>query len=352
MGNGTKRVYVGGLAVGAGAPVSVQSMTCTDTKDVDATVAQIHALTDAGCDIVRCAVYDRGCADALAEIRPQISVPLVADIHFDYRLAIAAMEKGADKIRFNPGNIGDAEHVRSVAACATEHNVPIRIGVNGGSLEKDLLEKYGVTAEAMVESGVRHAEMLEKYGFSDIVLSLKSSDVKTTVEAYRRAAGLLPYPLHLGITEAGMGEEALLRSAIGVGSLLLDGIGDTMRVSLTGGVIEEVEAAKKILAALDIRRDSVRIVSCPTCGRTRVDLASIVSRVREALSFEGVKPIKVAVMGCAVNGPGEAREADIGIAFGSVNAAVFGRGGILYTDKLPGVIDRFIEDAKKLCTKE
>ena len=204
----------------------------------------------------------------------------------------------------------------------------------------------------MVESGVRHAEMLEKYGFSDIVLSLKSSDVKTTVEAYRRAAGLLPYPLHLGITEAGMGEEALLRSAIGVGSLLLDGIGDTMRVSLTGGVIEEVEAAKKILAALDIRRDTVRIVSCPTCGRTRVDLASIVSRVREALSFEGVKPIKVAVMGCAVNGPGEAREADIGIAFGSVNAAVFGRGEILYTDKLPGVIDRFIEDAKKLCTEE
>ena len=346
------RVMIGAVPVGGGAPVSIQSMTNTDTRDTEATVRQILALEAAGCEIVRSTVFDERCVESVREIVKRIHIPLVADIHFDHRLAIAAIGAGVAKVRINPGNIGSEEGVRELAYCARANGVPIRIGVNGGSLEKDLLEKYGVTAEAMVESGVRHAEMLEKYGFSDIVLSLKSSDVRTTVEAYRRAAGLLPYPLHLGITEAGMGEEALLRSAIGVGSLLLDGIGDTMRVSLTGGVIEEVEAAKKILAALDIRRDTVRIVSCPTCGRTRVALASIVERVREALSFEGVKPIKVAVMGCAVNGPGEARETDIGIAFGSVNAAVFGRGEILYTDKLPGVIDRFIEDAKKLCTKE
>ena len=340
---------IGTVPIGGGAPVAIQSMTNTDTRDADATVSQILELERAGCEIIRSTVFDERCLEVLPVIISRIHIPLVADIHFDYRLAIGAIKAGVAKVRINPGNIGSEAGVRELAACAKDSGVPIRIGVNGGSLEKDLLQKYGVTAEAMVESGIRHAEMLEKCGFSDIVLSLKASDPKTAVEAYRRANELLPYPLHLGVTEAGMGEEALLRSAIGIGSLLMDGIGDTIRVSMTGGVVQEVEAAKKILSAAGVRRSDVRIVSCPTCGRTRVDLESIVKRVSDELTGKGAKPIKVAVMGCAVNGPGEAREADIGIAFGSVNAAVFANGNIIYTDKLPGVIDRFIDDAKKLC---
>ncbi|MBO4879381.1 MAG: flavodoxin-dependent (E)-4-hydroxy-3-methylbut-2-enyl-diphosphate synthase [Clostridia bacterium] len=343
------QVIVGGVPVGGGAPVTIQSMTNTDTRDAEATAAQILALEEAGCEIVRSTVFDNRCLEALPEIIKRIHIPLVADIHFDHRLAIGAIKAGVSKVRINPGNIGSEAGIRELAACAKAYGVPIRIGVNGGSLEKDLLEKYGVCAEAMVESGIRHAELLEKYGFSDIVLSLKASEPKTTVEAYRMAAEKLPYPLHLGVTEAGAGETALLKSAIGIGSLLLDGIGDTIRVSMTGGVIQEVEAAKKILSAAGIRRDDVQIVSCPTCGRTRVDLAQIVERVRSELAGKGAKPIKVAVMGCAVNGPGEAKEADIGIAFGTVNAAVFRGGEIVYTDKLPGVIDRFIADCKKLC---
>lgn len=343
------RVIIGSVPIGGGAPVAIQSMTNTDTRDADATVSQILELEAAGCEIIRSTVFDERCLEALPKIISRIHIPLVADIHFDYRLAIGAIKAGVNKVRINPGNIGSEAGVRELAACAKANGIPIRIGVNGGSLEKDLLAKYGVTAEAMVESGIRHAEMLEKYGFSDIVLSLKASDPKTAVAAYRRANELLPYPLHLGVTEAGFGEAALLKSAIGIGSLLMDGIGDTIRVSMTGGVVQEVEAAKKILAAAGVRNTDVQIVSCPTCGRTRVDLESIVRRVSAELTNKGAKPIKVAVMGCAVNGPGEAREADIGIAFGSVNAAVFGRGEILYTDKLPGVVDRFIEDAKKLC---
>lgn len=343
------QVIVGGVPVGGGAPVTIQSMTNTDTRDWRATATQILELEKAGCEIVRSTVFDSRCLEALPEIIKRIHIPLVADIHFDHRLAIGAIKAGVAKVRINPGNIGSEKGVAELAACAKANGIPIRIGVNGGSLEKDLLEKYGVCAEAMVLSGIRHAEMLEKHGFSDIVLSLKSSDPKTTVEAYRMAAEKLPYPLHVGVTEAGAGEAALLRSAIGIGSLLMDGIGDTIRVSMTGGVVQEVEAAKKILSAAGVRQDDVRIVSCPTCGRTRVDLAKIVARVEGELLGKGAKPIRVAVMGCAVNGPGEAKEADIGIAFGTVNAAVFGHGEILYTDKLPGVIDRFIADCKKLC---
>ena len=345
----TKKVIVGGVPIGGGSPVTIQSMTNTDTRDAKATAAQILELERAGCEIVRSTVFDARCIEALPEIIKSIHIPLVADIHFDYRLAIGAIEAGISKVRINPGNIGSETGVRALAECAKANGVPIRIGVNGGSLEKDLLEKYGVCAEAMVQSAVRHAEMLEKYGFSDIVLSLKASEPKTTVEAYRMAAKLLPYPLHLGVTEAGSGESALLTSAIGIGSLLMDGIGDTVRVSMTGGVVQEVEAAKKILRAAGVRRDDVQIVSCPTCGRTRVDLASIAARVEGELCNKGARPIRVAVMGCAVNGPGEAREADIGIAFGAVNAAVFRNGEIVYTDMLPGVIDRFIADAKALC---
>ncbi|MBQ4428493.1 MAG: flavodoxin-dependent (E)-4-hydroxy-3-methylbut-2-enyl-diphosphate synthase [Clostridia bacterium] len=343
------RVYVGGVPMGAGAPVTIQSMTNTDTRDAAATIAQILELERAGCEIVRSSVYDERCVEALPEIIKNIHIPLVADIHFDHRLAIGAMKAGVSKVRINPGNIGSEEGVRAVALCAKERGIPIRIGVNGGSLEKELLKEYGVCAEAMVISAVRHAEMLEKYGFSDIMVSLKASDPKTTVEAYRMAHQKLPYPLHLGVTEAGLGEDALIKSAIGIGSLLLDGIGDTVRVSMTGGVVQEVEAAKKILEAAGVRKSRVRIVSCPTCGRTRVELEPIAARVKTALDFEGAKPITVAVMGCAVNGPGEAKEADIGIAFGSVNAAVFKNGEIVYTDKLPEVIDRFIEDARSLC---
>ena len=340
---------VGGVPVGGGAPISIQSMTNTDTRDAEATILQILALEEAGCEIVRSSVFDARCVEVLPEIIRRIHIPLVADIHFDHRLALGAIEAGVSKVRINPGNIGSAAGVRELAAAAKANGIPIRIGVNGGSLEKDLLEKHGVSAEAMVESAIRHAELLEGCGFSDIVLSLKASDPALTVSAYRRASELIPYPLHLGVTEAGHGEEALLRSAIGIGSLVMDGIGDTIRVSMTGGVVQEVEAAKKILRAAGVRHDGVRIVSCPTCGRTRVELEHIVERVeRELGGVEGARPIRVAVMGCAVNGPGEAREADIGIAFGTVNAAVFKNGEIVYTDALPAVIDRFIEDAKAL----
>ncbi len=342
-----KKVSLKGVEIGAGSCVTIQSMTNTDTRDVEATVNQILELEKAGCEIVRSSVYDADCVEALKRIIPSIHIPLVADVHFDHRLAIGAIESGVAKVRINPGNIGSELKVRELAACAKANNVPIRIGVNGGSLEKEILREYGVTAKAMVMSAVKHAQMLEKVDFEDIVISLKASDVKTTVEAYRLANKMLPYPLHLGVTEAGMGDDALVKSAVGIGSLLLDGIGDTIRVSMTGGVVQEVYAAKKILKAVGIRNFGPTVISCPTCGRTRVELPKIVEKVKAALPTNG-KSIKVAVMGCAVNGPGEASEADIGIAFGSNNAAVFRAGKIAYTDKLPEVIDRFIDDCLKL----
>lgn len=340
----THQVYVGSVPIGGGAPISIQSMTNTDTRDADSTIKQIHELEAAGCEIVRSSVYDEDCIKALRKIISAISIPLVADIHFDHKLAIGAIKAGIAKVRINPGNIGSETKVKELVACAKAHEVPIRIGVNGGSLDKDLLSKYGMCAEALVESALQHVRILEKVGFDDIIISLKSSNVPMMVKAYRLAAEKTSYPLHLGVTEAGFGESAMLKSAIGIGSLLLDGIGDTLRVSMTGDVIQEIDAARKILSASGVRRFGPEIISCPTCGRTKVKLAEIVERVDLALPKTG-KPIRIAVMGCAVNGPGEAREADIGIAFGSRNAVVFKQGEIIYSDLLPKVIDRFIDDA-------
>lgn len=341
-----KSFLIRNIPIGGGSPVTIQSMTNTDTRDAVKTTEQILRLESAGCEIVRFSVYDEKCAEAIPYIRSHTHIPLVADIHFDHRLAIAAIEKGIDKVRINPGNIGSEQKVKELVAAAKDRNIPIRIGVNGGSLEKDVLTKFGVTAEAMLESALRHVAILEKCGFYDIVISLKASTVTKTVEANRLLFEKLPYPIHLGVTEAGMEEAALVKSAVGIGSLLLDGIGDTIRVSLTGDPVREVYAAKHILKAVGLRSEGVEVVSCPTCGRTRVDLASIVKMVRDSIP-NTYRSLRIAVMGCAVNGPGEAREADLGIAFGSKNAVVFKKGELLYSDKLPGVIDRFIADVKK-----
>lgn len=342
----TRKIKIRDRFIGGGSPVTIQSMTNTDTRDAAATAQQILRLEEAGCEIVRFSIYDGDCAAAIPQIKALTHIPLVADIHFDYRLALAAIENGIDKVRINPGNIGSEQRVMELASAAKANGIPIRIGVNGGSLEREVLDKYGFTAEAMVESALRHAALLERCGFYDTVLSLKASTVKMTVEAYRLARRRTDYPLHLGVTEAGMGEAAIVKSAIGIGSLLVDGIGDTIRVSLTGDPVQEVFAAKRILADAGVRPAGVEIVSCPTCGRTRVDLPSIVKRVSDSLPKTN-KPLRVAVMGCAVNGPGESREADIGIAFGANNAVVFRKGELVYSDKLPGVIDRFIDDVKK-----
>lgn len=342
----SKAANIRDVVIGGGYPVTIQSMTNTDTRDAVSTTEQILRLEAAGCEIVRFSVYDEACASAISYIKAHTHIPLVADIHFDHRLAIAAIENGIDKVRINPGNIGSEVKVRELVSAAKDRHIPIRIGVNGGSLEKDILAKYGVTAEGMVESALNHAAILERCGFDDIVLSLKASTVKKTIEANRMARDRSPYPIHVGVTEAGMGEAALIKSAIGIGALLVDGIGDTIRVSLTGDPVQEVLAAKRILAAAGLRSEGVEIVSCPTCGRTRVDLSSIVKKISESLP-ETDRSIRIAVMGCAVNGPGEAREADMGIAFGSVNAVVFRKGELCYSDKLPCVIDRFIEDVKK-----
>lgn len=347
MNKEVKRFNIGGVPIGGGAPVTIQSMTNTDTRNAEATTAQILALEQAGCEIVRFSVYDEDCAKAIPYIKAHTHIPLVADIHFDHRLAIAAIENGIDKVRINPGNIGSEAKVRELAAAAKCAGIPIRIGVNGGSLEKELLQKYGVTAEAMVESALSHAALLENCGFDDIVLSLKASTVAVTVQAYRLARERTCYPLHLGVTEAGMDEAAIVKSSIGIGSLLLDGIGDTIRVSLTGDPVREVYAAKQILKAVGLRAEGVEIVSCPTCGRTRVELPKIVEHIKQSL-IPSEKPLRIAVMGCAVNGPGEAREADIGIAFGTKNAVVFKKGEQCYSDLLPNVIERFIADVNEM----
>ena len=345
MGDTTKRVRVGAVLLGGGAPVSVQSMTNTDTRDVDATVSQIHALEAAGCDIVRSSVYNMECAKAFAQIRPQISIPLVADIHFDYRLAIAAMENGADKLRFNPGNIGDDARVRALVSCAKAHHTPIRIGVNAGSMEKSLKEKYGgATPEAMVESAMKHVRLLEHEGFDDIVVSLKASTVRDTVEAYRCISKQIDYPLHIGVTETGNVADGIVKSSIGIGALLHDNIGDTLRVSLTDDPVREVEAGLRILRALHLRRDDIEIISCPTCGRTRVNIMEMVDRLSARLPRRKGY-LKVAVMGCAVNGPGEAADADIGIAFGDGNGVLFQRGEKICSGKTDEIMDRLIQTA-------
>ncbi len=321
-----RQVQVGSLTLGGGQPVWVQSMTNTDTRDVPATLSQIRALAEAGCDLVRVSVYDEACADAVRDLVDGSPVPLVADIHFDYRLAIRSAENGIAKLRINPGNIGGEDRVRELAACARAHGIPIRIGVNSGSVEKDLLARYGgPTPECLVESALGHARLLEKAGFEDIVLSMKSSDVRLTVEAYRLARRRCDYPLHVGVTEAGLPGQGTVKSAIGIGALLLDGIGETIRVSLSGDPLPEAKAAWDILRALELRVRGVQLISCPTCGRTCVPVAEIARRVEEELSDLTV-PIRVAIMGCVVNGPGEAREADIGIAGGHNGGALFIKG--------------------------
>lgn len=318
--------HIGNLPLGGGNPVLVQSMTNTDTRDVEATLAQIRALAEAGCDLVRVSVYDEACARAVRDLVDGSPVPLVADIHFDHKLAIAAAENGIAKLRLNPGNVGGEANVRAIADCAKAHHIPIRIGVNTGSVEKDLLARYGhPTAECLVESALNHAAMLERAGFSDIVLSMKASDVRLTIETYRLAAKRCDYPLHLGVTEAGLPGQGTVKSAIGIGSLLADGIGDTIRVSLTGDPVPEAAAAWSILKALGLRQKGAQLVACPTCGRTRIDVKGIAERVEHELSDLPV-PLKVAVMGCVVNGPGEAREADVGIAGGDGVGALFVKG--------------------------
>ncbi|MCI8286281.1 MAG: flavodoxin-dependent (E)-4-hydroxy-3-methylbut-2-enyl-diphosphate synthase [Lachnospiraceae bacterium] len=325
----TKTVRIGDREIGGGSPILIQSMTNTRTQDVQATVAQILELERAGCEIIRCTVPDREAARALGEIKKQIHIPLVADIHFDYKMAIVAMENGADKIRINPGNIGSADKVKAVADVARERKIPIRIGVNSGSLERNLVEKYGgVTAEGIVESALDKVHMLEELDFDNLVISIKSSDVMMSVKAHELLAARTNYPLHVGITEAGTVFSGSIKSAIGLGLILNGGIGDTVRVSLTGDPVEEVKSAKLILRTLGLRKGGIEVVSCPTCGRTRIDLIGLASKV-EKLVEDYPLDIKVAVMGCAVNGPGEAREADLGIAGGLGEGLLFKKGEIL-----------------------
>lgn len=326
----TKKISVGSVAVGGGESVSVQSMCNTKTHDADATAAQINALAAAGAQIVRVAVPDMAAAEAISAIKERTSVPLVADIHFDYRLALAAAERGIDKIRINPGNIGSAENVRKVAEACKVRNIPIRIGVNSGSLEKELLEKYGHPCpEAMLESAKKHIELLNRYDFDDICISMKSSSVPLTVAAYRLASSELPYPLHVGVTETGTAWNGTVQSAVGIGTLMCEGIGDTIRVSLTADPVEEVAAGLAILKAAGLR-GGVRLVSCPTCGRTNIDLIGLAKEVEKRIA--GIdRDITVAVMGCVVNGPGEAREADYGVAGGKDCGLLFKHGQVLGT---------------------
>ena len=342
----TKQIHVGSVAVGGGAPVSIQSMLNTRTTDVEGSLRQLRALAAAGCQIARLAVPDMDAATGFAEIASASPLPLVADIHFDYRLAIAAAEGGAAKIRINPGNIGGEERVRAVVDACREKKIPIRIGVNGGSLDKRLLEKYGhPTPEALVESAFSHIELLEKFGFYDICVSMKSSSVPLMMKAYTLFGAQSDYPLHLGVTETGTEYMGTIKSAMGIGGLLCMGIGDTVRVSLTADPVREVYAAKAILKAAGLRRDGVNIVACPTCGRTRIDLIGLAGRVEEALK-DCEKPITVAVMGCIVNGPGEAREADVGIAGGEDCGVLFVKGEMKerlpYDELLPALL-RYVE---------
>lgn len=345
----TRQIRVGSVAVGGDAPVTVQTMCNTKTWDVNATVAQIRSMRTAGADIVRVAVPDERSACAIDSIKNQVDVPLVADIHFDYRLALMAAERGIDKIRINPGNIGDSDRVRMVADACRTHGIPIRIGVNAGSLETRLLEKYGhPCAEAMVESARRHADLLLQCGFEDICLSLKSSTVPLTVEAYRLAAETFPFPLHLGITETGTEWNGTIQSAVGIGTLLMEGIGNTVRVSLTADPVREVSAGIAILKAAGVRKGGVKFVSCPTCGRTEIDLISLATEVEQRVRNLD-RDITVAVMGCVVNGPGEAREADFGIAGGRDRGLLFRRGEVLgtypYEELLPRLMDLINESS-------
>ncbi len=329
----TRRVRIGDVVIGGGNPVRIQSMTNTRTEDVRATVAQIHALEDAGCEIIRCAVPTMEAAEALSSIRKEIRIPLVADIHFDYRLAIAAMEHGADKIRINPGNIGSIGRIKAVVDLAKEREIPIRVGVNSGSLEKEIVEKYGrVTAEGLAESALDKVRIIEELGYENLVISIKSSDVPMCTRAHELIAEATDYPLHVGITEAGSVYAGNIKSAVGLGAILSRGIGDTVRVSLTGDPVEEVRSAKLILKTLGLRKGGVDVVSCPTCGRTQIDLIGLAAKVEEMVKDIPLD-LKVAVMGCVVNGPGEAKEADLGIAGGKGEGLLIKKGEIIR--KLP-----------------
>jgi len=344
----TRRIKVGDIYIGGSEEVIIQSMTNTNTADIKSTVEQIKELEKLGCQLVRVTVNTKEAASAIKEIKKQINIPLVADIHFDYKLALLAIENGIDKLRINPGNIGSDENIKKVVEKAKEYNIPIRIGVNGGSLEKEILKKYGkVTPEALVESGMYHIKLLEKYGFENIIISLKASNVKIMRKAYQIISEKIDYPLHLGVTEAGTYFQGSIKSAIGIGSLLIDGIGDTIRVSLTEDPTEEIGVAKEILKVLGIGKLGTEIVSCPTCGRTEIDLIGLAKKVELKFANYG-KEIKIAVMGCVVNGPGEAREADYGVAGGNGVGVLFKKGKIIKTVKE----DEILEELEKLIMEE
>ncbi|MBM6760962.1 flavodoxin-dependent (E)-4-hydroxy-3-methylbut-2-enyl-diphosphate synthase [Megamonas hypermegale] len=344
----TRQIAIGNVKIGGGAPISVQSMTNTKTTDTEATVVQIKALQDAGCDIVRLAVPNMAAAENIVNIKAQVNIPLVADIHFDYRLALKAIEQGIDALRINPGNIGDEERVKAVVTAAKAKHIPIRIGVNAGSLDKKLLAKYGkVTAKALVESAMEHVRILEKLDFHDIKISLKAHDVPLTIEAYRLMSQTVDYPLHLGITEAGTVNTGIIKSAVGIGALLAEGIGDTFRISLTGDPVNEVKVANEILKALGLKEYGPTLISCPTCGRCNIDLPSIAAKVEKRL--DGIKkPVKVAVMGCVVNGPGEARDADIGIAGGKGEGLLFRKGEIIGKVPEDKLVDALFAELDKI----
>ncbi|MBT0895168.1 flavodoxin-dependent (E)-4-hydroxy-3-methylbut-2-enyl-diphosphate synthase [Geobacter hydrogenophilus] len=348
----TKQIHVGNVAVGGGAPCSVQSMCNTDTRDVAATLSQVLSLSTAGCEIVRCAVPDMAAAEALGEIKRQSPIPVIADIHFDYRLALRVLEGGIDGLRLNPGNIGERWKVEEVVKAARERLVPIRIGVNAGSLEKELLEKYGhPTAEAMVESALGHVRILEEIGYDQIKISLKASDVMKTVEAYRLLAQKVDYPLHIGITEAGTIFSGTIKSSVGLGILLADGIGDTMRVSLTGDPVDEVRVGFEILKALGLRQRGINFVSCPTCGRCQINLIGVAQEVENRLAAIDT-PLTVAVMGCVVNGPGEAREADVGIAGGRGEGLLFRHGEIVRKVPESEMADALVAEVQQMAKEK
>lgn len=344
----TRKVKVGSIYVGGDSPISIQSMTNTDTRDVKSTLNQINKLDKIGCDIIRCAVPDIEASEALKIITKESRIPVVADIHFDYKLALESIKNGVDALRINPGNIGSMERVKMVAEAAKEKSIPIRIGVNSGSLKKDILDKYGrVCPEALVESALQHVSILEKCNFNDIVISIKSSNVMQMIESYRLISEKVNYPLHLGVTEAGTTFRGTIKSSVGIGTLLAEGIGDTIRVSITGDPLEEIKIGKEILRSLGYVNEGIEFVSCPTCGRTNIDLISIAEEVEKRL-LNCNKNIKVAVMGCVVNGPGEAREADIGIAGGKGEGLIFKKGEIIKKVKEEDIIDELIKEIEKM----
>jgi (E)-4-hydroxy-3-methylbut-2-enyl-diphosphate synthase len=343
----TKEIQIGNVKIGGGNPILIQSMTNTKTDDVQATINQIQLLEEAGCEIVRVAVPDQKAADALAEIKKNVQIPLVADIHFNYKLALAAIENGVDKLRINPGNIGDKKRVEEVIQKAKAYKIPIRIGVNSGSLEKDLLEKYGVSARALVESAKRHIQIVEEMDFKEVIVSLKASNVSLALEAYSLFASELDYPLHVGITEAGTLYKGTIKSSVGLGAILSRGIGDTIRVSLSEDPIKEIECAKYVLQSLGLRSFGVEIISCPTCGRTQVGLIELAQKVEEATKTIKT-PLKIAVMGCVVNGPGEAKEADLGVAGGKGEGIIFKKGIIVRKVKEEALFEALMDEIKAL----